>query len=102
MIGQGVKMTAGSDTAWRWGRAGGLAGEVYQLGQAGLSNAKAIVAGTSGAAESIGVADIAGLLADGRQADVVAVDGNPLADLRDMARIRDVWQAGRRVERTEV
>lgn len=97
----GVKITAGSDTAWRWGRAGGLAGEVYQLGAAGLSNADAIVAGTSGAAQSIGVADRAGLLAEGRQADVVAVAGNPLDDLRAMAAIRDVWQAGRRVERTE-
>jgi imidazolonepropionase-like amidohydrolase len=102
MIQQGVRMTAGSDTAWRWGRAGGLAGEVYQLGQAGLPNAVAIVAGTSGAAESIGVADTAGLLAAGRQADVVAVAGNPLDDLRAMAAIRDVWLAGRRVERTEV
>ncbi len=102
MIGQGVRMTAGSDTAWRWGRAGGLAGEVYQLGQAGLSNAQAIVAGTSGSAESIGVSDTAGLLRAGRQADVVAVDGNPLDDLRAMARIRDVWLAGRRVERTAV
>ena len=102
MIGQGVRMTAGSDTAWRWGRAGGLAGEVYQLGHAGLSNAQAIVAGTSGSAESIGVSDTAGLLRAGRQADVVAVDGNPLDDLRAMARIRDVWLAGRRVERTAV
>ena len=101
MVGQGVKMTAGSDTAWRWGRAGGLAGEVYQLGRAGLSNAQAIVAGTSGAADSIGVADTAGLLADGRQADLVAVDGNPLDDLLAMARIREVWLAGHRVERTE-
>ena len=101
MFRQGVRMTAGSDTAWRWGRAGGLAGEVYQLGQAGLPNGEAIVAGTSGAAESIGVADSAGLLAEGRQADVVAVQGNPLDDLRAMAAIRDVWLAGRRVERTE-
>jgi imidazolonepropionase-like amidohydrolase len=101
MIDAGVKMTAGSDTAWRWGRAGGLAGEVYQLGQAGLSNAQAIVAGTSGAAESIGVASVAGSLAEGRQADVVAVDGNPLDDLRTLTRIRDVWLAGARVERTE-
>jgi len=102
MIGQGVRMTAGSDTAWRWGKAGGLAGEVYQLGQAGLSNAQAIVAGTSGAAESIGVAGDAGLLAVGRQADVVAVEGNPLDDLRALTNIRDVWLAGRRVQRTEV
>jgi imidazolonepropionase-like amidohydrolase len=101
MFRQGVRLTAGSDTAWRWGRAGGLAGEVYQLGQAGLPNGEAIVAGTSGAAESIGVAESAGLLAEGRQADVVAVQGNPLDDLRAMAAIRDVWLAGRRVERTE-
>jgi imidazolonepropionase-like amidohydrolase len=102
MYRQGVKLTAGSDTAWRWGRAGGLAGEVYQLGQAGMPAAEAIVAGTSGAAESIGVADRAGLLGEGRRADVVAVDGNPLDDLRALAAIRDVWLAGRRVERTEV
>jgi imidazolonepropionase-like amidohydrolase len=98
----GVKLTAGSDTAWRWGRAGGLAGEVVQLGAAGLSNSDAIVSGTSGAADSIGVADRAGLLAEGRQADVVAVAGNPLDDLRALWAIRDVWLAGRRVERTEV
>jgi imidazolonepropionase-like amidohydrolase len=97
----GVKLTAGSDTAWRWGRAGGLAGEVVQLGEAGLSASDAIVAGTSGAAESIGVADRAGLLAEGRQADVVAIEGNPLEDLRALWAVRDVWQAGRRVERTQ-
>src|SRR4029453_19678615 len=39
MVQAGVKMIAGSDTAWRWGRAGGLAQEVYWLGQAGMPNA---------------------------------------------------------------
>jgi myo-inositol 2-dehydrogenase/D-chiro-inositol 1-dehydrogenase len=77
-------------------------GEVYELGRAGLPAMEAIVAGTSGAAESIGVADSAGLLAQGRQADVVAIAGNPLDDLRALWAIRDVWQAGRRLERTEV
>jgi imidazolonepropionase-like amidohydrolase len=100
MLKQGVKVTAGSDTAWRWGRAGGLAGEVYQLGQAGMTNAQAIVAGTSGAAESMGIADAAGSLQAGRQADVVAVTGSPLDDLRTLWAVEDVWQAGRRVERT--
>jgi imidazolonepropionase-like amidohydrolase len=98
----GELMSACSDTAWSWGRACGLAGEVVQLGAAGLSNSDAIVSGTSGAADSIGVADRAGLLAEGRHADVVAVAGNPLDDLRALWAIRDVWLAGRRVERTEV
>ena len=102
MIEQGARLTAGSDTAWRWGRAGGLAGEVYWLGQAGLSNADAIVAGTSGAAESIGVPNVAGRLAEGRQADVVIIEGNPLDDLRALQSVQDVWLAGRRVDRTAI
>ena len=72
------------------------------LARPGSRTPQAIVAGTSGAAESIGVAGLAGSLAEGRQADVVAVDGNPLDDLRALTRIRDVWLAGRRVERTEL
>ncbi|MBM4408810.1 MAG: amidohydrolase family protein [Chloroflexi bacterium] len=100
MIRAGVKMVAGSDTAWRFGRAGGLAKEVYWLGQAGLSNADAIRAGTSRSAEAIGVGEVAGTIAAGRQADLVVVDGNPLADLTALQRVEDVWQAGRRVPRT--
>jgi imidazolonepropionase-like amidohydrolase len=99
MVAAGVKMIAGSDTAWRWGRAGGLAQEVYWLGQAGLSNAQAVVAGTSGTAEAIGVGEEAGLLAAGRQADVVVVEGDPLEDLTALQRVRDVFQAGWRVPR---
>ena len=53
-------MVAGSDTAWRWGRAGGLPQEMFWLGRAGLSNAAAIRAGTSASAESMGLADVAG------------------------------------------
>jgi imidazolonepropionase-like amidohydrolase len=100
MIGQGAKITAGSDTAWRWGRAGGLAREVHLLGQSGMSNAQAIVSGTSGAAESIGLGHVAGRLAVGRPADLVVVDGDPLADLVALQHVIDVWQAGCRVEGT--
>ena len=100
MIRAGVKMVAGSDTAWRFGRAGGLAKEIYWLGRAGLSNADAIRSGTSAAAEAIGVGDVAGRLAAGRQADLVVVDGDPLTDLTALQRVEDVWQAGRRVART--
>jgi imidazolonepropionase-like amidohydrolase len=101
MIEAGVKMVAGSDTAWRWGRAGGLPQEVYWLGRAGLSNAAAIRAGTSASAESMDLADVAGTLAPGRQADVVVVDGNPFEDLAALEQTRDVWLAGRQVARTE-
>ena len=57
------------------------------------------MAGTSGSAEAIGVGDVAGRLEEGRQADVVVVEGNPLKDLTALQHIRDVWQAGRVVAR---
>ncbi|HVA87763.1 MAG TPA: amidohydrolase family protein [Candidatus Saccharimonadales bacterium] len=100
MISQGAKITAGSDTAWRWGRAGGLAREVELLGKSGLSNAQAIVSGTSGAAESIGAGDVAGRIAEGRPADLVVVEGDALADLAALQHVVDVWLAGHRLERT--
>jgi imidazolonepropionase-like amidohydrolase len=69
------------------------------LGQAGLSNAQAIVSGTSGSAESIGVGDVAGRIAEGRQADLVVVEGDPLADLAALQHVADVWLAGQRIDR---
>ena len=51
----GVRMTAGSDSPWGWYAPGEFVHEIHMLAQAGLSFSEAIVAGTSGAAESIGV-----------------------------------------------
>jgi imidazolonepropionase-like amidohydrolase len=69
------------------------------LGLAGLTNSAAIVAGTSAAAESIGVSDVAGRLDTGRQADVLVVKGNPERNLKALLNVLDVYQAGHRVER---
>jgi imidazolonepropionase-like amidohydrolase len=99
MIRAGVKMTAGSDSPWAWYAPGGFAHEIEIMAQAGLSNGDAIVSGTAGAADSIGVGDVAGRLAPGRQADVLVVKGDPTHDLAVLEQILDVYQAGRRVER---
>ncbi|HEX5825889.1 MAG TPA: amidohydrolase family protein [Candidatus Limnocylindrales bacterium] len=48
----------------------------------GMTPAQAIRAATSEAADCIGWADRVGTLAPGRFADLVAVDGDPLADVR--------------------
>src|SRR5580765_3394152 len=48
----GVRMTAGSDSPWGWYAPGEFVHEIDMLAQAGLSFSEAIVAGTSGAAES--------------------------------------------------
>ena len=95
----GVRMTAGSDSPWGWYAPGEFVHEIRMLAEAGLSDQDAIVAGTAGAADSIGVGAVAGRLAPGRPADVLVVRGDPTRDVRALWNVLDVYQAGRRVER---
>jgi len=57
------------------------------------------VAGTAGAAVSIGVGPAAGRLAPGRTADALVVRGDPTREITALWDVLDVYQAGRRVER---
>ncbi len=95
----GVRMTAGSDSPWGWYAPGEFVHEIHMLAEAGLSYTDAIVAGTSGAAESIGVGAVAGRLLPGRSADLLVVRGDPTREITALWDVLDVYQAGRRVER---
>jgi len=95
----GVRMTAGSDSPWGWYAPGEFVHEIDMLAQAGLSYADAIVAGTAGAADSIGAGAIAGRLSPGRLADLLVVRGDPMRQIGALWDVLDVYQAGRRVER---
>jgi len=95
----GVLMTAGSDSPWGWYAPGEFVHEIHMLAQAGLSYSEAIVAGTAGAADSIGVGALSGRLLPGRQADVLVVRGDPMREITDLWNVLDVYQAGRRIER---
>jgi imidazolonepropionase-like amidohydrolase len=95
----GVRMTAGSDSPWGWYAPGEFVHEIHMLAQAGLSFSEAIVAGTSGAADSIGAGAVAGRLMPGRAADVLVVRGDPTREINALSNVLDVYQAGRRVER---
>jgi imidazolonepropionase-like amidohydrolase len=96
----GVRLIAGSDSAWGRSRAGGGWLEIDALTDAGLSTAQAIAAGTTASAEAIGVGDDAGCLAPGRPADLLVVGGDPLAGLRVLGDPLDVFQGGRRIIRS--
>ncbi len=99
LIKMGVRMIAGSDSPWGAYPPGEFVKEMIALTKAGLSNTEALVTGTSHAADSIAVGDIAGTLAVGRPADVLVVGGDPTADLNALWDVRDVFKTGRRVER---
>ena len=60
------------------------------------------MAGTAGAAESIGAGAVAGRLLPGPPADALVVRGDPTREIAALWDVLDVWQAGRRVAREVV
>jgi imidazolonepropionase-like amidohydrolase len=73
--------------------------ELELMAQAGMTPSQVIVAATSRAAEYLGLAD-RGLLAPGKRADLLVLDGNPLDDIRNTRRIAKLYLAGAEVDRT--
>ena len=64
----------------------------------GMTPAQALVATTRTAAELMGLEDELGALEKGKRADVVVVEGDPLADLSGLGTsVRQVWKDGARV-----
>jgi imidazolonepropionase-like amidohydrolase len=59
-----------------------------------MTGAEAIAAATGAAADVLGVSSVTGRLAPGLAADVIAVRGNPLDDIRLLSDVRLVIQAG--------
>lgn len=77
----GVKMAMGTDTQIDPEMAANaMELEIYV--RFGMSPMEAIQTATRNAAEAIGVDDITGTLVPGKYADIIAIDGNPLDDIR--------------------
>jgi len=76
----GVKIALGTDAAVY--PHGDNALEFVLMAADGMPNAQALRAGTSYAADLLGLANKIGTLENGRLADIVAVPGNPLDDIK--------------------
>jgi imidazolonepropionase-like amidohydrolase len=61
----------------------------------GLTPARAIQAGTVINAEVMGWKNQAGSVDKGKYADLIAVSGDPLADITELQRVKFVMKAGR-------
>ncbi|HEX2138925.1 MAG TPA: amidohydrolase family protein [Woeseiaceae bacterium] len=88
----GVPIVFGTDTGVS--PHGDNAREFGLMVAGGMPPMEAIQAATSVAAEFLGIADTHGSLAAGKQADVVAVPGNPLEDIQVMEDVVFVMKAG--------
>ena len=93
----GVKIAFGTDTLGL-SRHGDNAREFALMVGAGMSPIDAIWAATHNAAELIGRPDDIGALAPGHYADIIAVDGDPLVDVRALEQVDFVMQGGRTVK----
>lgn len=70
--------------------------ELALMVKAGLPPSQAIRIATSRAAELLGHSE-RGLVAKGKLADFVIVEGDPTKDIEDLTRIVEVWHRGRKV-----
>lgn len=77
----GVKIALGTDAGSTNTWHGDSALELMLMVECGMSPLEAIVAGTRNAAEACGKAEQFGTLEAGKQADLIAVKGDPLADI---------------------
>jgi len=90
----GLPLATGTDTGEVGVTADMVWREIALLREHGASPMTAIQAATSSAARLLGVDAEVGTVEVGKWADVILVDGDPLADLRVLARPVEVWQRG--------
>jgi imidazolonepropionase-like amidohydrolase len=68
---------------------------VYRVQQAGQPAMDAIVGATSLAADSLGLKGMVGSIAPGMEADLIAVDGDPIKDVTALRRVVFVMKGGK-------
>ncbi len=88
----GVKIAFGTDAGvfmhgknWK---------EFVYMVEAGMPAMEAIRTATVGGAELLGVTDMLGSIEKGKLADIIAVNGDPLADIKVMEKVEFVMKAG--------
>jgi imidazolonepropionase-like amidohydrolase len=83
----GVRIAMGYD----WAPLGSNALEIVRMIRHGLSTQEALVAATATAADALGLGAHVGTIKPGKLADLVVVDGDPLADTELLLRRDRIW-----------
>jgi imidazolonepropionase-like amidohydrolase len=96
----GVSMAIGTDAGSWLNRHADVATELRLRVEAGASPLAALTMATRDSARCLGIGGTVGTLRPGQRADVIVVNGDPLADLSALERIHSVYKAGRLVGTT--
>ncbi|MEV6732233.1 MULTISPECIES: amidohydrolase family protein [unclassified Streptomyces] len=97
----GVRFIAGTDAGVPGAHFGDYVGMLEFFASLGFTHHEVLDMATVNAAHALGLAD-SGVLAPGKRADLIVVDGDPLTELDALRRIRHVFTAGRRVAGPDV
>jgi imidazolonepropionase-like amidohydrolase len=98
----GVRFMAGTDLSVPYTYPGfSLHEELWMLTRIGLTPLQALRAATLEPARFLKMADSLGTVAPGKAADLVVLDANPLADIRNVGRIHAVVVRGRLIDAAE-
>ena len=92
----GVKIAFGTDTGVS--AHGDNAQEFALMVEAGMPAMEAIKAATVNAADLLGASDSLGSIAVSKHADIIAVDGDPISNIRELENVTFVMKGGKVVE----
>src|SRR6266704_1148585 len=93
-IKKGVKIALGTDAGGFDWKVLNEAKEFEYYVQYGMTPMQAIRSGTSTAAELLGCSDKLGTIEAGKWADIVAVSGDPLKDIKELQNVKFVMKGG--------
>ena len=94
MIRAGVRIVMGTDTGMPFNPHGINALEIQLMTEAGLGNLEAIRSASTVAAEMLGIQESCGTIQEGKFADIIAVNGNPLEDIQCLRDVPFVMKDG--------
>lgn len=92
----GVKIAYGTDSGVS--AHGTNAREAVLMNQAGMSNKDVLISATINGAELVDMSDSLGTLSVGKQADIIATQGNPLEDISALLDVGFVMKGGKVVK----
>lgn len=99
----GVPLVLGADAPQVWNVPGfATHRELEAMVKAGLTPWQALAMGTRNVAVFFGTLDRTGTVEPGKRADLLLLEGDPLADIRNTARLAGVMLGGRWLPRAEI